>query len=120
LAISVAATVYLRQGTNAATVRAAILSALAAFFAVSLADGTPNPTVDFGFNVKDANGNPVGEIAFSDVFDVVHDVPGVRKIGDKPGDFLLNGAREDVPIETRQFPTLGAVTLLNGDTGLPL
>jgi hypothetical protein len=32
----------------------------------------------------------------------------------------LNGAREDVPIDVREFPALGALTLLNGDTGLPL
>jgi hypothetical protein len=120
LAVDVQATVFLRQGANAATVRTAILTALANFFAVSLADGTPNPTVDFGFNIKDANGDSVDEIAFSDVFDVVHDVPGVRKIGDKPDDFLLNGVRQDVHISGRQFPTLGVVTLLNGDTGLPL
>jgi hypothetical protein len=120
LAVDVQATVFLRQGANVATVRSAIQSALAAFFAVSLPDGTPNPFVDFGFNVKDANGDPAGEVAVSDVFDVVHDVPGVRKIGDGPDDFLLNGARADIPLGTREFPALGKVTLINGDTGLPL
>jgi predicted phage baseplate assembly protein len=120
LRVDVAATVFLRQGANAATVRAGILKALSDFFAVSLADGTPNPNIDFGWNVKDAEGNPAGEIAFSDVFDAVRDVTGVRKIGDRPEDFLLNGAHEDVPISTRQFPTLGAVALTNGDAGLPL
>jgi hypothetical protein len=120
LAIDVQAAVYLRQGTNAAVVRAAILKALGDFFAVSLADGTPNPTVEFGFNVKDANGDPAGEVTVSDVFDVVHDVPGVRKIGDGLDDFLLNGARSDIPLGTREFPALGKVTLVNGDTGLPL
>ena len=59
-------------------------------------------------------------IALSDVFNVVRDVAGVRKVGDGPDDFLLNGAREDVPIDVREFPALGEVTLLNGDTGLPL
>ncbi len=120
LAVDVEASVFLRQGVNAATVRSAIQKALADFFAVSLADGTPNPNVDFGFNLKDVDGNPAGEIALSDVFNVVRDVSGVRKVGDGPDDFLLNGAREDVPIDGREFPALGQVTLLNGDTGLPL
>jgi hypothetical protein len=120
VAVDVAATVFLRQGANAAVVRAATLEALQDFFAVSLPDGTPNPAIDFGFNFKDAEGNPVGEIALSDVFNAVRDVPGVRKIGDGPDDFLLSGAREDLPIGVREFPTLGEVTLLNGDTGLPL
>lgn len=120
LLIDVAATVFLKQGRNVAATRAAILKALADFFAVSLPDGTPNPNVDFGFNTKDASGDPAGEVALSDVFNVVRDVAGVRKIGDGPDDFLLNGAKEDVPIDVREFPALGTVTLLNGDTGLPL
>jgi hypothetical protein len=120
VAVDVDATVFLRQGANAAIVRNAILKALQDFFAVSLPDGTPNPTVDFGFNFKDAEGNAVGEIALSDVFNAVRDVTGVRKIGDGPDDFLLSGAREDLPIGVREFPILGDVTLLNGDTGLPL
>ena len=45
---------------------------------------------------------------------------GVRKIGDGPEDFLLNGNRDDLPMGTREFPTLGLVTLVSGDTGLPL
>ncbi len=120
LAVAVEATVFLRQGANAATVRAGIQKALSDFFAVSLPDGRPNPNVDFGFNLKDADGNPAGEVALSDVFNAVRDVVGVRKIGDGPGDFLLNGAREDLPLGVREFPALGAVTLVNGDTRLPL
>jgi hypothetical protein len=120
LPIAVQARVFLRQGANSVAVRLGIAKALAVFFAVSLPDGTPNPTIDFGFNVKDANGDPAGEIAWSDVFDIVHDVAGVRKIGDGSEDFLLNGARADVPLGAREFPVLGQLTLLNGDTGQPL
>src|SRR5690606_38322133 len=120
LVVDVQATVFLRQGANPGAVRSTIQRALTDFFAVSLQDGTPNPNVDFGFNLKDAAGDPAGEIALSDVFNVVRDVGGVRKVGDGPDDFLLNGAREEVPIDVREFPALGEVTLLNGDTGLPL
>lgn len=120
LSVDLQTTVFLRQGSNVATVRGAILKALADFFAVSLPDGTPNPNVDFGFNAKDEEGNPAGEIALSDVFNAVRDVAGVRKVGDGPDDFLLNGAKEDLPIDTREFPVLGQVTLINGSTGLPL
>ncbi|HET9621794.1 MAG TPA: baseplate J/gp47 family protein [Kofleriaceae bacterium] len=119
-AVDVQATVFLRQGANAGVVRAAIQHALAAFFAISLPDGTPNPQVDFGWNLNDANGDPVGQIAFSDVFNVVRDVAGVRKIGDQPDAFLLNGARRDVVLARREFPVLGQVELRNGATGQPL
>lgn len=120
LVVDVQATIFLRQGANARVVRTAIQKALADFFAVSLPNGTPNPAVDFGFNVKDANGDPAGEVAVSDVFDVIRDVVGVRKIGDGPEDFLLNGAHKDLVTGAREFPSLGTVTLRNGDTGLPL
>jgi len=51
---------------------------------------------------------------------VVRDVAGVRKIGDDPGNFLLNGAHEDLPIGMREFPALGTIALIDGATGLPL
>lgn len=120
LPINVQATVYLRQGVSAVVVRARIMDALNAFFAISLANGTPNPDIDFGFNVKDADGNPAGEVAWSDVEDTVRNVVGVRKIGPGPTDFMLNGARQDVPLGLQQFPILGTVTIVNGDTGQPL
>ncbi len=88
-----------------------------AMFRVSEPDGTPNPLVDFGFNIKDAEGNPVGEIAWSDVFNVIRDTPGVRKIGDARLDLKLNGLPADVRLNVREFPVLGTVTLVNGDTG---
>jgi Baseplate J-like protein len=120
LRVDVQATIFLRQGANAKVVRSGIQKALSDFFAVSLLDGTPNPAVDFGWNVKDANGDPAGEVAISDIFDVVRDVAGVRKIGDGSADFLMNGAREDLRLGTREFPALGQVTLINGDTRQPL
>ena len=113
--IDVQATVHLRQGQQAATVKAAVKKALAAFFAVSLSDGTPNPNVDFGFNVKDAAGQPAGEVAWSDVFNVVRDVAGVRKVTG----FALNGQAQDVKLKIEEFPVLGSVTLLD-HTGSPL
>ena len=87
--------------------------ALAAFFAVSLPDGRPNPAVDFGFNVKDAVGQPAGELAWSDVFNVVRDVPGIRKVTG----LRLNGRDEDVALGIAEFPRLGVATLLDGDAG---
>jgi hypothetical protein len=120
LQVDIQATIFLRQGANAKVVRAAIEKALASFFTVSLPDGTPNPQVDFGWNLKGANGDPASEIAFSDVFNVVRDVVGVRKIGDEADDFLINGTRGDLVLGTREFPVLGRVDLLNGDGRQPL
>lgn len=115
--IDVAARVFLRQGASGGDVRDRIRANLATYFRVVEPDGTPNPLVDFGFNIKDADGNPIGEIAWSDLFNVVRDTPGVRKIGDDRLDFTLNGLPADVKLSVRDFPALGTVTLRNGDTG---
>jgi hypothetical protein len=115
--IDVAVRVFFRQGERLETVRDRIRANLAAFFRVSEPDGTPNPRVDFGFNVKDANGNPAGEVTWSDVFDVIRDTSGVRKIGDSRMDLTLSGLPADVKLGTREFPTLGQITIRNGDSG---
>jgi hypothetical protein len=115
--IAIEARLFLRQGASAAEVGSRIRERLAAYFRVSEPDGTPNPRVDFGFNLKDAEGNPVGEVAWSDVFDVIRDTSGVRKMGSARLDLTLNGLPADVKLNVREFPVLGAVTLRNGDTG---
>ena len=115
--LDVEARIYLRQGHAPVTVRERIKASLAAMFRVSEADGTPNPLVNFGFNVKDADGNPAGEVAWSDVFNVIRDTEGVRKIGDLRGDLKLNSLPADVKLAIKEFPVLGTVTVVNGDTG---
>ena len=115
--IDIEARVYLRQGQAPATIRERIKQNLQAMFRVSESDGTPNPLVDFGFNVKDADGNPVGEVSWSDIFNVIRDTEGVRKIGDLHGDLKLNRLPADVRLAIREFPVLGTVTLVSGDTG---
>lgn len=115
--VNVEARIYLRQGAAKATVRERVKQNLAAMFRVSKIDGTPNPLVDFGFNIKDADGNPVGEIAWSDVFNVIRDTDGVRKIGDRQGDLKLNSLPADIRLGLKEFPVLGTVMLIDGDTG---
>lgn len=115
--IDLEARVYLRQGQAPATVRERIKQNLQAMFRVSEPDGTPNPLIDFGFNVKDADGNPVGDVSWSDVFNVIRDTEGVRKIGDLHGDLKLNRLPADVRLAIREFPVLGTITLVSGDTG---
>ena len=115
--VDVAARLFLRQGFAGSDVRDRVRANLASYFRVSEQDGTPNPLVDFGFNIKDAEGNAVGEIAWSDLFNVIRDTPGVRKMGDARLDLTLNGLPADVKLNVREFPVLGTVTLRNGDTG---
>lgn len=117
LTIHVRAIVYLTENSVPSTVRAAIVANLEDFFEPMLASGEPNTNVDFGYNYKDVDGNPAGEIAWSDVHNVVRDTTGVRKVDTSPDGFTLNEVRSDVNIPNWQFPSLGDVTVINGDTG---
>jgi hypothetical protein len=124
LTINVSARVYFVQGITTASAiadaAAAIRANLVSFFALRNADGTLNDKIGFGFDFKDADGNVSGEIVLGDVYNVVRDTTGVRKIGDTYADFQLNGEHRDVTIAAREFPVLGTVTLINGDTGNPI
>lgn len=126
LTVNVIARIYLANGAVAATVKAAVVAGLGEFFADTITDeddedfGGPNPLIDFGWHIKDADGAPDGELALTDVSNVVRDTPGVRKLDNTSNGFLLNGAHVDVPIISRQFPKLGTVTLINADTGVTL
>jgi predicted phage baseplate assembly protein len=115
--IDVEARVFLRPGQVGATVRERVRANLQAHFRVVEPDGTPNRDVDFGFYVRDAEGNPAAEVAWSDVFDVIRDTEGVRKLGDGPYDLKLNGLNTDVKLHTREFPVLRQVVLLDGASG---
>ncbi len=117
LRVGVSALLYLRPGAVPAAVGAAARAALASFFSPALADGSANPMVDFGYKFQDADGVPTGAFAWSDLFDLVASVTGVLKVDPGPSGFLLNGARADVAIGNKQFPTLGDVTLVNAVGG---
>ncbi len=118
LGIDVRATIYLRQNVTPSAAKAAVVAALEDFFEPMLGDGTPNPNVDFGYNYKDEDGNPAGEVAWSDVFNIVRDLTTyVRKVDAGPTGFLLNGLRNDVHLPNWQFPKIGNVVVINGDTG---
>jgi len=89
---------------------------LATFFAPSLSNGTPNPSVDFGFALRE-DGADDGRLAWSDIANLVLDTPGVRKLAQGAVDLLLNGAPADVTLGIRAFPVLGQLSLTRADTG---
>lgn len=119
LDLNLEAIVYLSPGweARAAEAKANIHTSLAELLVPLLPDGTPNPYVDFGYNFKDVDGNPAGEIPLSDVYNAVRDATGIRKVSPSPDGFTINGDHADVQLLFRQFPRLGTVTLINGDTG---
>ena len=115
--VDIEARVFLRQGASPGETRDRIRRNLAEMFRIELPDGTPNLAIDFGFNVRDSDGNPAGEIAWSDVFNVIRDTEGVRKLGDGPYDLKLNGLPSDIKLGLKEFPSLRAISLFDGDTG---
>lgn len=111
--IDVVITVYLQPKQSASAARAAIVAALEDFFEPMMADRTPNPNVDFGYNYRDHDDNAAPEVSWSDVTNIVRDLRQyVRKID--PNRCTLNGLVSDVGFATWQFPTLGDVKVING------
>jgi uncharacterized phage protein gp47/JayE len=139
--VNIRAVVYLAAGANAAAVRALVMIRLSHYFEpiitagsqyigeiietddglpLTLDQGAPNPFVDFGYNYRDEDDNPAGEIPLSDIYNTIRDTNGLRKIGASEDEFLLNGQHVDVQIDNFKFPALGTVELINGATGAEL
>jgi len=106
-------TIWLREGYVASAVKAAIQANLEDYYEPMLASGEPNPNVDFGYYYKDSTGAPAGAIPWSDIFNVIRDTEGVRKLEHT---LQLNGVTDDVPIYNWEFPGMGALTVINGET----
>lgn len=135
------ARVYFRSGVTDAIGGAAVRAALTDYFAptilasrlielapniaaannVTRADGDTviaNPLVNFGFYLQDSDGEPFPGYPFSDVYNLIRDVPEVARIaGDSEG-LLLNGVAQDVAIVAWGFPVLGTAVVINAKTGV--
>lgn len=141
--IDVRVKVYLRSGITQAVGKARIEAALTDYFSptitaarlielapdvakargITAADGVSvltNPLVDFGYSLQDVDGQPIGSYPLSDIYNLIHDVPGVARIaGDSEG-LLLNGVAQDVQLYAWGFPVLGGVVVVDAKTGLAL
>jgi hypothetical protein len=138
LDVSMSVKVYISGTAKKSVVKTAILANLAAWFALTSTDEAgdtiDNPNINFGYYVQDSEGTPTGFLAYSDLFNVVRDTTGVRRIGGNPEDFLLSSAitntqgttpletsvHKDLVLNQRYFPRLSTVTLIDGDTGSAL
>jgi len=138
LTVNIYAVIFLSAGAVRSTVKASVLSRLGHYFealitegsqfigefvetgtgvSIELDIGAQNPFIDFGYNYRDQDDNPAGEIPLSDIYNTIRDTTGVRKIGTSSDEFLLNDEHDDVSIDNFQFPSLGTVTLIDGSTG---
>lgn len=138
LTVAVRAVVFFSAGSSPATVKASISERLSHYFEPTITEGSQyigltvesdegieieldvgavNPFIDFGYNYRDEDDEPAGEIPLSDIYNIVRDTTGVRKISPGQDECKLNGAHDDVQISYHQFPKLGTVTIINGTTG---
>jgi hypothetical protein len=115
--LAIRAVVYLQPNAVGATVRATVNTNLTNFFALRDSEGAKNTNVGFGFDYKDADGVADPRIALSDIFNVVRDSTGVRRMGDLESDFTVEGLHRDVILELHEFPTYGSLILVDGATG---
>ena len=107
-----------KTATATATATAAnIRAALADFFAVALADKTPNLAIDFGARLLSSNGSSDYLILWSAIFDAILTAQGVRYIPPTTNNLLLNGAHNSVMLQPLEFPKLGTVIIYDEDAG---
>jgi hypothetical protein len=120
--VNIDATVFRKYGSTSNTVGGAIRTSLTKYFALTNSDGTKNTRIGFGFSELTANGDPSLEIPLlgTIITDIILSSTGVLKIGELPHHFMLNGEHSDLQLALFEFPTLGTVTLTDGDTGLPM
>jgi uncharacterized phage protein gp47/JayE len=141
LEVGVMARIYLKKNRTSlpqaqyeAAIAVAVRASLAAFFATTVKndDGTlsKNAEMDFGYYLGDES--PGAVLAASDVANAIRDTEGVRELGPQPADLTLAAttkvlgaapvatqaaARQDIVLQAADFPRLGNVVLVNGDTG---
>jgi hypothetical protein len=128
LDVDLSSRIYLERGASETVVSTNIRAALYDFFAVQLATGADNPDIDFGANLRAVQVADVqsgyGELAWSDIFNVIRDIDGVRKVDEGVQGLTVNtgsGAiRQSAQLAPIQFPRLTGITLINADTGLAL
>lgn len=146
LDIGIEAHVYFTKGNNTlakqSAIKQQIVAAFQEYFALTQADGAINTRVDFGQNLANAAGVPSGNVPLSDLFNVVRDAVGIRKIGPLATDFtvsavrrifttpagdvtvLVAGTHSDIPIALRDFPRFDGdiggtpnLVIIDADTG---
>lgn len=113
LTIDVVTRIHLKKGAAPGTVGPAVRKSVEDFFAITNADGSNNASIDFGYYLD-------GSLAWADVFNVIRDTAGVRKIDDGLANLTLNGSADDVEIQPEEFPILGTVTVIDAVTGVAL
>lgn len=113
LTVDISTRIHLARGANGSVVAAAIRSNLIAFLAVSAPDGSRNDNIDFGYYMD-------GALAWSDVFNIVRDTTGVRKIDDGLGNLSINGDSDDLVVPLAKFPLLGTIVVIDAATGAAL
>lgn len=133
LDLSYYAKVYLKRGytdpLSVAATKERIIQALIDYHNPVLADGTPNPLINFGYYLRLRSGNDSllqGELPLSDVQNAIRDVEGVLKLGPAENDFtvtgrtvehdvvsgtdtttiVINGAHSDISMADTWFPRL--------------
>jgi len=111
--VDIVAKVFRNEGYTTAETGTLIRSDLTTFFALNRPDGEPNTGIQFGGQYRNSQGSIDPYLPFSDVYNVIRDNKSARKLGT----VTLNNNTTDVFLLYGEFPVLGSVTLIDGDTG---
>lgn len=115
--INIKARIYKAANYIGTQVRASIEQNLQKYFAVSDNNRVPNSLIGFGYSYLGADGYANYEFDWSDIFNVIKDSAGVRKIPSGSNNLLLNDVEGSITLSPSQFPVLGTITLYDMDEG---
>jgi hypothetical protein len=120
LVVDIVVRIFKTANANATDTATAVRAALADFFAVTLADKSPNASIDFGLRLLGSDGQPDFLLLWAQVFDAImgsNGSNGVRYLSSSANNLLLNGLHGSVSVDPLKFPALGTVTIFDEDQG---
>lgn len=114
--VTIAVKIFKSSGYAAATVKANITESLQKLFAVADENRARNALIDFGYKLLDSSGDPDYRLAWSQVFNAIHDTAGVREVSAASDNLLLNGSHLSITLLSNEFPRLSTITVYDMDS----
>lgn len=111
--VDLRAVVYFKPNVSPQRVKAAIVAELQSYFAPLLPDNSKNTRVGFGFDYDPAT----PALPLSTLLGVFTSQPGVARVGDRSTDFLIAGEHGDLELAAFEWPKLGEIVVVDGNTG---
>ena len=111
--INIQLTAYRLAGSTTEQLKETMTDDLEEYFELVSADKTVNTKIDFGGRHINSTGDIDSVLPYSDLYKTAVSNIHTRKLGL----FLLNDDSIDISLLLREFPVIGVISIIDGDTG---